>query len=220
MRALVADDEPGVTRLVSRALTGAGFTVDVVDDGAAAIRRALENAYDVLVLDIWMPGLDGHQVLKAVRAVSRDTRIVVMSADDGVDQRVSALDEGADDFVGKPFAVEELLARVRRRLHHHHHAPPPSAPAHTAIRLDADRHVAEIDGRVVRLSQREFGLLRRLTASAGEVCTREELLADVWGYTFDPGSNVVEVYVRRLRSKLPSGMIETVRHVGYRFAAS
>lgn len=218
MRALVADDEPGVTAVVARALTGAGFTVDTAVDGVDAVRQALASVYDLLVLDIWMPGLDGHQVLKTVRAVSSDTRVLVLSADDAVEQRVAVLDAGADDFVSKPFAVDELLARVRRRVKGE---PRPNPVKETAkFELDLERQEITVSGRRVRLSHREFLLLRRLMASAGEVCSREELLADVWGYTFDPGSNVVEVYVRRLRAKLPSGAIETVRNAGYSFVTA
>ncbi|BEP15019.1 response regulator transcription factor [Acidothermaceae bacterium B102] len=220
-RVLLADDEPGVVSFVSRALTGMGLEVEVAGDGAAAVRKALAGRpFDLLLLDLVMPGMDGLAVLIAVRAVNPSARVIMLSAADDVRNRVSALDAGASDFIGKPFAVEELLARVRSCLREK-----PTDQGRTQVRvgtcvLDLRRRSLISGGVTVSLSQREFLLLQHLMAHAGDVCSREELLSQVWGYTFDPGTNVVEVYVRRLRSKLPENTIETVRHVGYSFQAA
>jgi DNA-binding response OmpR family regulator len=220
-RVLLADDEPGVVAFVSRALTGMGLEVDVAGDGAAAVRKAMSGRpYDLLVLDLVMPEMDGLAVLVAVRAVNAGARVIMLSAADDVRNRVAALDAGATDFIGKPFAVEELLARVRSCLRE-----TPAATTRSEVRvgpyvLDLRRRTLTSRGGSIPLSQREFLLLQHLMAHAGDVCSREELLTQVWGYNFDPGTNVVEVYVRRLRSKLPLNTIETVRHVGYSFQAA
>ena len=221
-RVLLADDEPGVVAFVSRALTGMGLEVEVAADGAAAVRKALSGRpFDLLVLDLVMPEMDGLAVLVAVRAVNPSARVIMLSAADDVRNRVAALDAGACDFIGKPFAVEELLARVRSCLRE----KPVEQQPRSEVRvggcvLDLRRRTLTSAGSTISLSQREFLLLQHLMAHAGDVCSREELLSQVWGYTFDPGTNVVEVYVRRLRGKLPDNSIETVRHVGYSFQAA
>jgi DNA-binding response OmpR family regulator len=198
-----------------------GLEVEVAADGAIALRKALsERPFDLLVLDLVMPEMDGLAVLLAVRAVNASARVIMLSAADDVRNRVSALDAGASDFIGKPFAVEELLARVRSCLREQAPEQPRSEVRAGGCMLDLRRRTLTCGGNPISLSQREFLLLQHLMAHAGDVCTREELLSQVWGYTFDPGTNVVEVYVRRLRSKLPDNTIETVRHVGYTFQAA
>ena len=198
-----------------------GLEVSVASDSADAVRKALAGRpYDLLILDLVMPEMDGLAVLVAVRAVNPAVRVIMLSAADDVRNRVAALDAGATDFIGKPFAVEELLARVRSCLREKR-----AEVARTEVRagpyvLDLRRRALTNRGVTISLSQREFLLLQHLMAHAGDVCSREELLTQVWGYTFNPGTNVVEVYVRRLRSKLPVNTIETVRHVGYSFQAA
>lgn len=220
-RVLLADDEPGVVAFVSRALTGMGLEVEVAVDGAAAVRKALSGRpFDLLVLDLVMPEMDGLAVLTAVRAMNPSARVIMLSAADDVRNRVAALDAGACDFIGKPFAVEELLARVRSCLREKPVEQPRSEVRVGGLVLDLRRRTLANGATTISLSQREFLLLQHLMAHAGDVCSREELLSQVWGYTFDPGTNVVEVYVRRLRSKLPDNSIETVRHVGYSFQAA
>jgi two-component system, OmpR family, response regulator len=220
-RVLLADDEPGVTAFVGRVLTSMGLEVDLAADGAIAVRKALSGRpYDLLVLDLLMPEMDGLAVLVAVRAVNPRARVIMLSAVDDVRQRVAALDAGAADFIGKPFAVEELQARVRSCLREK-----PADVSRAEVRvgqyvLDLRRRALTSGDLTIALSQREFLLLQHLMTHAGDVCSREELLLQVWGYTFDPGTNVLEVYVRRLRSKLPHHAIETVRHVGYSFQAA
>jgi DNA-binding response OmpR family regulator len=220
-RVLLADDEPGVVAFVSRALSGMGLEVEVAVDGAAAVRKALSGRpLDLLVLDLVMPEMDGLAVLVAVRAVNPSARVIMLSAADDVRNRVAALDAGACDFIGKPFAVEELLARVRSSLREKPIDQPRSEVRVGGCVLDLRRRTLTSAGSTISLSQREFLLLQHLMAHAGDVCSREELLSQVWGYSFDPGTNVVEVYVRRLRGKLPDNSIETVRYVGYSFQAA
>lgn len=218
-RLLVVEDEVRISRFVERALRAEDFEVDVASTGPQGLACALAVAYDLVILDLMLPGMSGSDVLTELLRHRSDQRVLVLSAVPDVATRVRMLDMGALDFLAKPFAVAELVARVRARLR-----PEPSAAAEWLqvgdLRLDLRRHTLFAAERTISLSQREFKLLCHLMQRAGEVCTREELLADVWGYTFDPGSNVVDVYVRRLRSKLRLQRIETVRNVGYSLLAS
>lgn len=214
-RILVVDDDPRIVKFVSRALSARGFAVDGAFDGAQGLQLAQRMPYDLMVLDLPLPDMEGVSPLHAVMKARPEQRVVVLSALSDVDTKVRCLDLGASDYVTKPFAMAELVARVRARLRE-----PPSAPASRWLRggpitLDLQRRVADLGDRQVNLSPREFLLLKRLLEK-DEVCTRDELLADVWGYWFDPGSNVVDACIRRLRSKLGSQVIETVRNVGYR----
>jgi DNA-binding response OmpR family regulator len=217
---LVVDDEPELIRFVRKALEADGHQVAAARGGADGLRLALEERPDLIVLDLLMPDVDGTAVLRAVRGVDQSSRVLVLSAADDIQARVAALEAGAVDFLAKPFAVRELLARVRRHLKL---APVPDLPAdatdgviHAAgMTLDMRARTLAVDGRVVSLSQREFLLLLHLMRHAGEVCSREELLSEVWGYSFDPSTNIVDVYVGRLRHKMDTDLIRTVRNVGY-----
>lgn len=219
-RVLVVDDEPRICRFVSRALAAHGHTVETAASGEDALERAAARAFDLVVLDLLLPGIDGFQVLHNLLAQDAGARVLVLSAVGDVDARVHSLRAGAVDYLGKPFAVAELIARVDARLAE---VQPPRAAERWLevgpVRLDIQRRVLSVGGRSTSLSQREFVLLVHLMRRADEVCTRDELLADVWGLCFDPRSNVVDVYVRRLRSKLRDDHIETVRNVGYCFSA-
>jgi len=216
---LVVDDEPRIARFVSRALESQGHIVEVARSGEDALAKAAEQDFALVILDLLLPGLDGHAVLR--RLVARDSRarVLVLSAVGDVESRVQCLRAGAADYLAKPFAVAELLARVDSRLTE----APATAPERWlnvgGMRLDLQRRVLHDGERVTTLSQREFILLGHLMRRAGEVCTRDELLSDVWGFCFDPGSNVLEVYVGRLRAKIDRWHIETVRNVGYCFSA-
>ena len=218
-RLLVVDDEPRITRFVSRALTSHGYTVDTAVSGEDALQLAARTDYALIILDLLLPGVDGYEVLAELLAANAQARVLVLSAVGDVHSRVQCLRMGAVDYLAKPFAVAELLARVDARL--------PAAPVEAAsawlkvgpVHLDLHRRVLHHGDRRTALSQREFVLLSHLMRRAEEVCSRDELLADVWGYSFDPGSNVVDVYVGRLRSKLQQQHIETVRNVGYCFSA-
>jgi len=213
----VVDDEPRIVSFVSRALSAEGFQVDGAPDGTRGLELAATGAYDLVVLDLLLPELDGVSVLQGVMERRPAQRVLVLSALSDVETKVRCLEFGASDYLSKPFSLAELIARVRARLRQ-----PGVGPRHRflhrfGLTLDLTRRVAETEGRRVTLSEREFLLLERLMREDGEVCSRQRLLADVWGYSFDPGSNVVDVCIGRLRTKLGADLIETVRNVGYRF---
>jgi DNA-binding response OmpR family regulator len=223
-RILMIDDEPGIRRLVSRALSSAGFEVDCAADGPSGLALAREGRHELVLLDLMLPGMDGVGVLNGLLATRPTQRVLVLSAIGDVTSKVRCLELGAADYLPKPFAVAELIARVRARLRQ------PGAERTDqdedrwlrvgGVALDTARRIAEYQGKSVVLSHREFLLLRYLMRRAGDVCGREDLLVDVWDYSFDPGTNVVDVYIGRLRAKLNANLIETVRNVGYCFVAA
>jgi DNA-binding response OmpR family regulator len=217
-RILVVEDEARIASFVSRALSAEGFGVDCASDGDRALQMARAGLYELVILDLLLPGRDGISVLREVIEHDPQQRVMVLSAMSDVDNKVRCLDIGASDYLAKPFALSELLARVRARLRQ---APAPAPDPDRFLRvgpvaLDMLRRVADAGGGPVSLTEREFALLQFLMRADGEVATRIRLLEDVWGVTFDTGSNVVDVTVRRLRSKLGEEIVETVRHVGYR----
>jgi DNA-binding response OmpR family regulator len=217
---LVVDDEPRILSLVSRALVARGYAVDGAADGAQALRLAMKRTYDLVVLDLRMPGLDGVAVLRALRASVPSPRVIVLSAVADVRTKVDLLEMGACDFLPKPFATAELIARVRANLRESDPLPESyDVPGAPGMRLDVERRAVVTQHGTIPLPGREFLLLQYLLRSGNEVCTRQELLSEVWGYTHDPGSNVVEVTVGRLRAKLGSDLIRTVRNVGYSLAS-
>jgi two-component system, OmpR family, response regulator len=219
-RMLVVDDEQRICRFVARALEACGYRVDMVTDGTAALRAIEANDYAVVILDLLLPGMDGYEVLRRVLDADPGQRVLVLSAVGDVDSRVRCLRIGAVDYLAKPFAIAELVERVKRRVDEHFGPTASRWLDAGGVRLDLQRRQLRFGDRVIALSQREFILLSHLMRHAGEVCSRDQLLAEVWGYSFDPGSNVVDVCVRRLRSKLEKELIETVRNVGYCFVAS
>ncbi len=214
-RILVVEDEPRMCRLVSRALEKDGHAVETAGTGIDALRLEAKNHYALVVLDLRLPELDGLEVLRQWQESHTTPRVLVISAIGDVAAKLKCFKSGAVDYLAKPFEVAELVARVR--VHADHTATETVRRWLTvgAISLDLDRRTATINGRRVDLSQREFLLLSHLMRRAGQVCRREELLAEVWGY--NTPSNVLDVYVRRLRTKLDPSQIETVRHVGYSF---
>ena len=210
-RILVAEDEEGVVAFLEKGLRASGYVPTTVGDGRAALALARTDHFDLLVLDLGLPELDGLDVLRELRRLGRRLPVVILSARDDV---VSGLDLGADDYVRKPFRFEELLARIRARLR------PDGTAGDVVLRygdLELDLHSrrARVDGREVDLSAREFTLLDVFLRHRGQVLSQEQLLSQVWGYDFDPGSNVVEVYVSYLRRKLGRERIQTVRGMGY-----
>lgn len=221
-RILVIDDEPELVKFVERALVAVGHVVTTAHDGAVGLGLALSDPPDLVVLDLVMPGVDGRHVLRALQAARSDIKILVLSADADVRARVELLEAGAVDFLAKPFAIRELLARVSVRVAE---PEPVAAPASDvlkvgAVSLDLHTRTLAVDGRTETLSQREFLLMRHLMSRADRVCSREELLGEVWGYAFDPATNVVDVCVARLRHKLRRDVIRTVRNVGYQLLSS
>jgi DNA-binding response OmpR family regulator len=213
-RILIAEDEARLSAFLEKGLRANGFATTSVGDGPTALAMARDDDFDLLILDLGLPGLDGMTVLRTMRAQGQRMPVVILSARDDVADKVSGLERGADDYVTKPFRFEELLARVRVRLRDE------GTAEQTVLRtgdvaLDLRTRRASVDGRTVELSAREFTMLEVFLRHAGQVLSREQLLSHVWGYDYDPGSNVVDVYVGYLRRKLGEGTIETVRGMGY-----
>jgi DNA-binding response OmpR family regulator len=212
---LVIEDEPRILAFVQRALEDEGLEVSAARDGVAGLDAAQRLPYDLVVLDLMLPGRTGLSLIEELRRTRPDLSVLILSARTDLPTKLRGFALGATDYLAKPFAIDELLARVRVQLRR-------SAEGETAtlrvgaFELDLLRRQARFDDTVTELSDREFALLHRLAEAAGDVVTRRELLADVWGYDFDPGTNVVDVCVRRLRKKLgPGSPIKTIRNVGY-----
>ena len=221
MRALIIEDDEVVAKFIAKGLRQHGYLVDVARDGRDGLFHALEQAYDVMVVDRMLPGLDGLSVLKTVRSAGNTTPILILSALAEVDNRVEGLRAGGDDYLTKPFAFSELIARLEALQRR----PRGGMPAHTVYRagdleLDPRRRTVSRAGEPIRLLPREFALLEYLMRHRGQVVTRTMLLENVWDYHFDPQTNVVDVHVSRLRAKVDrpfsEPLIETVRGVGYR----
>lgn len=215
---LVVEDEPGISSFVAKGLTSAGYNVTVVDKGADAISGALGGDYSLIVLDIGLPDMDGFEVLEQIRGQGATLPIIVLTARSSVEDTVFGLEQGADDYMSKPFRFEELLARIRLRLKTANSEDPTNMVQINVggLHLDLRTRCATIDGEPVELSAREFTMLQAFMEHPDQVLSRSQLLDMVWGYDFDPGSNVVDVYVRYLRRKIGSERIVTVRGMGYR----
>jgi len=221
-RILVVDDEPNIRSFIGRALTAAGYLTDFASTGSDGLRQALEQHYDLIILDLVMPDTMGADVLDRLLYDRPEQAIMVLSCLADVAIKVDCLERGAQDYLTKPFSLAELLARVRVRLRADAH-PRDEARAGELIRtgeltLDVGRLVADVGAGPVPLTRLEFLLLRELAEHTGQAVPKGRLLASVWGYDFDPGSNVVDVCVRRLRSKLGFDLIKTVRGEGYQLA--
>lgn len=219
-RVLVVDDEPRIVSFIARALTADGFLVDGAPDGVRGFDLARTGRYELVVLDLLLPGMDGVTVLKRLIEERPQQRVLVLSALSDVKEKVQCLELGASDYLSKPFALAELVARVRARLRQAASGPEERYLRVDDVSLDRLRRVADAGSGPIALTERECALLEQLMRREGDVCSRARLLADVWGFDFDPGSNVVDVCVARLRGKLGAEMIETVRNVGYRFNAA
>jgi DNA-binding response OmpR family regulator len=215
---LIAEDEPRIASFIQKGLSANGFTVTAVADGPSAYEFARTGDFDLLVLDIGLPGLDGFGVLSKLRSEGSPIPVIMLTARTGVADTVAALEGGADDYMPKPFRFEELLARVRLRLATDR-SPELTVLACGGLALDLRTRRAQVGGRTVDLSAREFALAETFLRHPGQVLSREQLLSQVWGYDYDPGSNVVDVYVRYLRRKLGSQRLVTLRGMGYRLEA-
>jgi len=218
-RILIAEDEPRLAAFLEKGLRSNGFVTTTVGDGARAVMMADDGKFDLLVLDLGLPVKDGFTVLQELRAAGRRMPVIILSARDHVHDKVSGLEHGADDYVTKPFRFEELLARVRVRLRSDGVAEP-TVLRSGDVTLDLRTRRASVDGRSIELSAREFTMLEVFMRHSGQVLSREQLLAHVWGYDYDPGSNVVDVYVGYLRKKLGRDRIQTVRGMGYLIATA
>ena len=221
MRILVAEDEPAIADFVNRGLSAEGYAVTVAANGNDALTLALSEDFGLIVLDRMLPGRDGLEVLAAVRVAKPDLRVILLTARTEIDDRVAGLDAGAVDYITKPFSFDELAARVRAHLR------TPSQTQSTrlealGIELDLLTRRVSRDGVDVALSSKEFDLLTYFLRHPANVLSREQILSAVWGYSHDPGTNIVEVYVSYLRRKLgrpgSPAPILTVRSVGYRLA--
>jgi DNA-binding response OmpR family regulator len=193
-RILIAEDEQRLSAFLEKGLRAAGFTTTVVGDGATAVAVARDEDFDLLILDLGLPALDGMTVLRTLRGQGRRLPVLILSARDEVDDKVAGLELGADDYLTKPFRFEELLARVRARLRTEG-TKEETVLRHGELALDLRRRTASVEGRTVELSAREFTMLEVFLRHEGQVLSREQLLSHVWGYQHDPGSNVVDVYV-------------------------
>lgn len=214
-RILIAEDEPRITEFLEKGLRSAGYTTVAVDDGELAASLGRDEDFDLMILDLGLPSLDGLGVLERIRRRGERLPVIVLTARSEVQDTVQGLEAGADDYVTKPFRFEELLARVRVRLRSE------TNEEQTVLRvgdvsLDVRTRRASVGDRTVELTAREYSLLETFLRHPDQVLSREQLLSIVWGYDFDPGSNVVEVYVGYLRRKLGNGVVETVRNMGYR----
>ncbi|MCQ4769124.1 response regulator transcription factor [Intestinimonas massiliensis] len=216
---LLIEDEEKLARMVELELRYEGYEVEKAFDGRTGLDRALSGEHELILLDIMLPALSGMEVLRRLRRESQ-VPVIMLTARDTVVDKVSGLDSGADDYITKPFAIEELLARIRAALRKR-----PAAPADTplltcgSLVMDVERHTVEVDGRGVELTRREFDLLHYLLENKGKVISRESLLDNVWGFDFVGETNAVDVYIRFLRSKIDEQfgvkLIHTVRGVGY-----
>ena len=212
---LVVEDEPSVGALVRAYLERSGYRVAWVRSGEDALVELRRQSYDLVVLDIGLPGMDGFDVLRALREYDTNLPVIILTARDTVSDTVAGLEGGADDYVPKPFRFEELLARVRVRLRGER-APEVTVLEAGDAALDLRTRRLTVDDRSVELTAREFALAETFFRHPGQVLSREQLLSHVWGYDYDPGSNVVDVYVGYLRKKIGEGRISTVRGMGYR----
>ena len=214
-RILIVEDEPRLVSCLEKGLKANGFTTTVAADGAAAVAIASSEDFDLVILDLGLPDIDGLDVLRMLRDRGDHLPVLILTARDDVADKVTGLELGADDYVAKPFRFEELLARVRARLRQTG-TPDVTTLSAAGVELDLRTRHAVVGERNVELTAREFAMLETLRRHSGQVLTREQLLSHVWGYDYDPGSNVVDVYIGYLRRKLGEGALETVRGMGYR----
>jgi two-component system, OmpR family, response regulator len=214
-RLLIAEDEPRIASFLEKGLRAAGYVTTVIDNGVDVVAYARDDDFDLLILDLGLPGQDGLAALGQVRSRGQRLPVIVLTARDGISDRVTGLDLGADDYVTKPFSFEELLARVRARLRDRG-APTATVLEAGSVRLDLVARRATVAGREAELTAREFLLAETFLRHPGQVLSREQILDRVWGLGHDPGSNIVDVYIGYLRRKLGADVIQTVRGMGYR----
>ena len=219
MRVLLVEDDPAISHFLVKGLSEELHVVDLVEDGLAAEERALSDEYDVIVLDVMLPGLNGVDVCRRIRSQSIDTPILMLTAREAAADRIAGLDAGADDYVTKPFSFEELLARMRAIVRRGRTKALSGVLRYGPIELDAREHTVRVNGNRLDLTATEYRLLEQLMYRAETIVSREQLADRVWGRDLDPTSNVVEVYVGYLRRKLQScydaPLIQTVRGLGY-----
>ncbi|MGH2629249.1 MAG: response regulator transcription factor [Actinomycetota bacterium] len=213
---LIVEDEDRISSFVDKGLRANGFSTVIASTGEQALAHLRSARFDLVVLDIGLPGIDGYEVLRELRSWDPGMQVVMLTARDEVDDTVHGLEVGADDYVTKPFRFEELLARIRARLRSERAATSTTLEAGGCV-LDLRTRRLSVDGKEIELTAREFTLAETFLSHPGQVLSREQLLSRVWGFDYDPGSNVVDVYVGYLRKKVGNGRIATVRGMGYRF---
>lgn len=214
---LIIEDEPRIAGFIAKGLKAAGFTSHTTSSGEEGAALAVHGDFGLIVLDVGLPDIDGFEVLERIRGQGVSTPVIMLTARSSVTDRVAGLESGADDYMAKPFSFEELLARIRLRLRSEGESSFSATQlSHNGLVLDYRSRRAQADGVWVDLSAREFTLAEVFLRNPGQVLSREQLLSNVWGFDFDPGSNVVDVYVSYLRNKLGKHRFETVRGMGYR----
>lgn len=214
-RILIAEDESRIAAFVEKGLRAAGFAVTIAADGRAALAEAQTGQYDLMILDVGLPDRNGFEILETLRGEGNQIAVIVLTARDSAADTVRGLESGANDYMSKPFRFDELLARVRLRLKDSQSEPLGTLQSR-GLELDLKTRRISVDGTAYDLSAREFALAEEFIRHPDQVLSREQLLSRVWGLDFDPGSNIVEVYVRYLRGKIGADRIETVRGMGYR----
>lgn len=214
---LIAEDEARIAAFIEKGLRAASHSPTIATTGPDALAYALSGEFDLMILDIGLPGMDGYEVLENLRGQGSPLPVIILTARDSVTDTVASLEGGADDYMAKPFRFEELLARIRIRLKDQGGAEG-VVLTQGSLSLDLRTRIVTVDQRQTELSAREFALLETFLRHPGQVLSRAQLLSRVWGYDFDPGSNVVDVYVRYLRNKVGADRILTVRGAGYRLA--
>lgn len=221
MHILVIEDEEKVARFIQKGLEGERYQVTTAGDGPQGEAKALSASFDLIILDVLLPGKNGFDILKSLRAASINTPVLMLTARSGTEDIVEGLDSGADDYLTKPFAFTELLARVRSLLRRNLRSA--TILKVGDLELDTVKHLAIRNGEQIELTSREYALLDFLMRNPGTLFTRQELARQVWGYNFDPGTNIIDVYVNHLRKKIdstPARLLRTVRGKGYIFAES
>lgn len=215
---LIAEDESRIASFIAKGLRANGFVPTIVSDAEETLNFAIGNNFDLLILDLGLPGKDGLEVLEEIRGQGEDLAVIILTARDDINDKIAGLEGGADDYMTKPFRFEELLARVKLRLRNSQvsHGREKMQLIAGNVVLDLQTRKARVDGENIDLPAREFTLAETLFRHPGQVMSREQLLDRVWGYDYDPGSNIVDVYIGYLRKKLGSKLIETVRGMGYR----
>ncbi|WP_128380192.1 response regulator transcription factor [Streptomyces cavernae] len=219
MRLLIVEDEKRLALSLAKGLAAEGYAVDVVHDGREGLHRASEGGYDLVVLDIMLPGLNGYRVCAALRAAGHDVPILMLTAKDGEYDEAEGLDTGADDYLTKPFSYVVLVARVKALLRRR--GPSGGSPVLNVgdLRLDTAARRVHVDGTEVALTAKEFAVLEHLAVRSGELVSKADILEHVWDFAYDGDPNIVEVYISALRRKLGAGFIRTVRGAGYRLEA-
>jgi two-component system, OmpR family, response regulator QseB len=216
-RILIAEDESRIAAFIEKGLRSHGFTTAIAGDAESATQMALGSAFDLLILDIGLPGKSGFDVLEELRGQGEKFPVIILTARDDIQDKVTGFEAGADDYLTKPFRFEELLLRIKARLRNsENHAGDEMVLKMGDVVLDLRSRKVKVGREIIDLPAREFTLAETFFRHPGQVLSREQLLDRVWGYDYDPGSNIVDVYVGYLRKKLGSDLIETVRGMGYR----